>query len=79
MKINKIVEKITKYFQQDRLKSSQQEKLLKIIEELKDKKSNIKKEISELNKCESEKKKQLEKKLFALTRLIESSKELLKD
>ena len=79
MKINKIIERVTKYFKKDRLKNSEEEKILKIIDELKEKKANIKKELNEIIKCDIDKKNQLDKKLFAINKLIESAKELLKD
>ena len=43
------------------------------------KKANIKKELNEIIKCDIDKKNQLDKKLFAINKLIESAKELLKD
>ena len=48
MKLSKIIDKISKYFKKDRLKNSQEEKVLKLIEELKEKKVDVKKEIKEL-------------------------------
>lgn len=79
MKLNKIIEKVTKYFKKDRLKNSQEEKILKIIDELKEKKANIKKELNEIVKCDIDKKNQLDKKLFTINKLIESAKEMLKN
>ncbi|TLT02920.1 hypothetical protein [Aliarcobacter cibarius] len=79
MKLSKIIDKISKYFKKDRLKNSQEEKVLKLIEELKEKKVNVKKEIKELKKDDDNKRIQLNKKLFAINKLIESAEELLKD
>ena len=79
MKLNKIIERVTKYFKKDRLKNSQEEKVLKLIEELKEKKVDVKKEIKELKKDDDNKRIQLNKKLFAINKLIESAEELLKD
>ena len=41
--------------------------------------TNVKKELNEVIKCDIDKKNQLDKKLFAINKLIESAKELLKD
>ncbi|QEZ89300.1 hypothetical protein [Aliarcobacter cibarius] len=79
MKLSKIIDKISKYFKKDRLKNSQEEKVLKLIEELKEKKVDVKKEIKELKKDDDNKRIQLNKKLFAINKLIESAEELLKD
>ncbi|MBP9491028.1 MAG: hypothetical protein KBE77_06230 [Aliarcobacter sp.] len=79
MKLSKIIDKISKYFKKDRLKNSQEEKVLKLIEELKQKKVDVKKEIKELKKDDDNKRIQLNKKLFAINKLIESAEELLKD
>ena len=48
MKLSKIINKISKYFDKDRLKKSHQEKILNLIEDLKDKRIKIKKEIKNL-------------------------------
>lgn len=79
MKLSKIIDKISKYFKKDRLKNSQEEKVLKLIEELKEKKVDVKKELKELKKDDDNKRIQLNKKLFAINKLIESAEELLKD
>jgi hypothetical protein len=79
MKLSKIIDKISKYFKKDKLKNSQEEKVLKLIEELKEKKVDVKKEIKELKKDDDNKRIQLNKKLFAINKLIESAEELLKD
>ena len=41
MKLSKIINKISKYFDKDRLKKSHQEKILNLIEDLKDKRIKI--------------------------------------
>ena len=40
--------------------------------------TSLKKELNEITKCDVDKKNQLDKKLFAINKLIESAKELLK-
>ncbi|RBQ32020.1 hypothetical protein ACNSOS_00670 [Aliarcobacter vitoriensis] len=77
MKLSKIVEKIKKYLKKDDLKKSQEEKVLKIIEELKEKRSKIKEEIKSLDIKEINKKDELEKKLQAIAKLIKKSEALI--
>lgn len=77
MKLNKIVEKITKYLGKKELKKSQEEKLEKIIEELKEKKAKAKKELNNLEQNEVERRIYLQKRIEALSSLIKKSKYLI--
>lgn len=79
MKLSKIINKISKYFDKDRLKESHQEKILNLIEDLKDKRIKIKKELKELKKSENEKRANLNKKLFAINSITKKAKKSLED
>ncbi|OCL96742.1 hypothetical protein [Arcobacter porcinus] len=74
MKLNKIIDKIKKFLKKDKLKNSQEEKVLKIIEDLKKKRAKIKQEIREASK---QKKDSFKKELRAVNKLIKKSKTLI--
>lgn len=77
MKLSKIVDKVTKYLSKDNLKKSQEENLLKIIQDLKEKRAKIKNEIKNLDVNSVKKKEELEKKLVAIAQLTKKSAALL--
>lgn len=77
MKLSKIIEKVTNYLSKDNLKKSQEENLLKIIQDLKEKRAKIKNEIKNLDGKNIKKKKELEKKLVAIAQLTKKSAALL--
>ena len=79
MKLSKIINKISKYFDKDRLKKSHHEKIINLIEDLKDKRIKIKKELKELKKSENEKRANLNKKLFAINSITKKAKKSLED
>lgn len=77
MKLSKIIEKVTNYLSKDNLKKSQEENLLKIIQDLKEKRAKIKNEIKNLDGKNIKKKEELEKKLVAIAQLTKKSAALL--
>ncbi len=79
MKLNKIMENITNYLEKGILKNSKEKKLKKIINDLRDKKSDTKEALKKLEKSNLHKKDKLEKRLDAIKKLLRSSKALLKN
>lgn len=77
MKLNKIVDKIKKILKKDEIKKSQEDKILKLVDELTQKRAKAKKELKELKKDEVKRKKELEKRVQALSKLIKKSKSLI--
>ncbi|WP_026804308.1 hypothetical protein ACN2EN_06110 [Aliarcobacter lanthieri] len=77
MKLSKIIDKVKKYLKKEDLKKSQEEKVLKIIEDLKEKRAKIKEEIKALDIKEIKKKEELEKKLQAIAKLIKKSEKVI--
>ncbi|AXK49088.1 hypothetical protein CRU87_07040 [Aliarcobacter trophiarum LMG 25534] len=77
MKLNKIVSKIKKYLKRDELKSSQERKILSIIEELERKKSKIKAELKSIDKTNIKKRVELEKKYDAVSKVLKKSRSIL--
>lgn len=77
MKLSKIVNKIKKYLKKDELKSSQEKKILNIIEELEKKKSNIKSELKSIDKASIKKRVELEKKYSAVSKVLKKSRSIL--
>jgi hypothetical protein len=77
MKLSKIVNKIKKYLKKDELKSSQEQKILNIIEELERKKSKIKSELKNIDKNSIKKRVELEKKYRAVSKVLKKSRSIL--
>jgi len=77
MKLSKLLNKVKKFLEEDDLEKSKEEKVLQIIEDLKQKRTKIKKEIQSLNTEEKKRKIELEKKLKAIAKLIKKSKKLI--
>lgn len=77
MKLNKIIDKIKKFLKKDSLKESKEQKLLTLIEELKIKRTKIKKEIISLEKVEVKERLALQKKLDAVNKLLKKSRTLI--
>lgn len=76
MKLNKIVDKVKNYLQKDELKKSHHSKIIKIIDDLKQKRAKIKKELKQ--DSNNEDKQVLQNKLVAISKLLKKSKKLLK-
>jgi len=77
MKLSKLLNKVKEFLEKDDLEKSKEKKVLQIIEDLKQKRTKIKKEIQSLNTEEKKRKVELEKKLKAITKLIKKSKKLI--
>lgn len=77
MKLSKIVDKIKKYLKKDELKKSHEKNILNIIDDLKEKRINIKLELNELKKGSIERRIELQKKLAAISKLLKKSRSLL--
>ena len=77
MKLSKIVDKVKKFLEKDNLKVSQEEKLLNIIEELKNKKIKIKEELKTIDKDNIKKRVELEKKYNAVSKVLKKSRSIL--
>ena len=77
MKLSKIVDKVKKFLEKDNLKVSQEEKLLNIIEELKNKKIKIKVELKTIDKDNIKKRVELEKKYNAVSKVLKKSRSIL--
>lgn len=77
MKLSKIIDKIKKYLGKDELKKSQEIKVLKIIEDLKEKRIKVQLELRELKKGDIETRVHLQKRLAAINKLLKSSKILI--
>lgn len=77
MKLSKIVDKVKKYLEKDNLKVSQEKKLLNIIEELENKKSEIKDELKNIDKDNIKKRVELEKKYNAVSKVLKKSRSIL--
>ncbi|MCK9162096.1 MAG: hypothetical protein GX118_04600 [Arcobacter butzleri] len=78
MNLNKLVNIVRGYFKKEHLEESQEKKVLNIIKDLKEKKAQIKSQLTLLDKEDRAKKEELEKQLMSISMLIRKSNNIIK-